>query len=163
MIRKCLTCNKEFDAPKGSVKKGYGKYCSSKCAALGRWKEPTEKMKEALLETQKIAWKSRIGSTHSNKTKLTISKSRKGKCLREDNPKWSGGIQTYRKMVALDKCSLCGSNNNLIVHHQDKNRRNNSLENLVVLCTKCHCKVHNHYNRWEDKNARWLINNFFLI
>lgn len=30
-----------------------------------------------------------------------------------------------------------------------KNRHDNRLSNLQVLCTKCHCAVHEHYNRWN--------------
>jgi hypothetical protein len=40
------------------------------------------------------------------------------------------------------KCELCGSRNGrLEIHHKDKNRKNNSPENLILLCSKCHAKL----------------------
>lgn len=42
------------------------------------------------------------------------------------------------------KCSVCGFSNILAleVHHIDKNRDNNSIENLKVLCANCHRITH---------------------
>lgn len=42
------------------------------------------------------------------------------------------------------KCNKCGNEDKdvLQVHHRDKNRDNNSLENLEVLCANCHIKEH---------------------
>ena len=41
------------------------------------------------------------------------------------------------------KCSVCGETENQIdVHHKDKNRKNNKIENLQVLCASCHTKLH---------------------
>lgn len=43
-----------------------------------------------------------------------------------------------------DKCAICESNENLEVHHIDKNRQNNNPENLLTVCEKCHQRIHNH-------------------
>lgn len=54
MHKICLTCKKEFEAPKASIKKGYGKFCSSKC--YGIWKigmEWSNAQKEKLSEIAK--------------------------------------------------------------------------------------------------------------
>jgi len=58
------------------------------------------------------------------------------------------GFYDYRK-IAFDfyesKCYDCGYNEYkelLQVHHKDLNRRNNSVENLQILCPNCHMKVH---------------------
>jgi len=40
------------------------------------------------------------------------------------------------------KCEKCLSTSNLIVHHKDANRRNNTLDNFEVLCKSCHAIVH---------------------
>ena len=41
------------------------------------------------------------------------------------------------------KCSICGQIEGQIdVHHKDKNRKNNKLENLNVLCASCHRRLH---------------------
>ena len=53
--------------------------------------------------------------------------------------------------VVLDKykrrCAICGTDTRLVVHHVDGNGRNstfpnNELENLMVLCRRCHRKIH---------------------
>lgn len=41
------------------------------------------------------------------------------------------------------KCSICVEMEGQIdVHHKDKNRKNNTIENLQVLCASCHAKIH---------------------
>ena len=42
------------------------------------------------------------------------------------------------------RCQVCGSDRRkLHVYHLDKNRQNNDLKNLMVLCQSCHFKLHN--------------------
>jgi hypothetical protein len=47
------------------------------------------------------------------------------------------------------KCQVCNSPEKLCVHHKDgkgtgfpRERKNNSMENLVLLCNSCHMKIH---------------------
>ncbi len=53
-------------------------------------------------------------------------------------------------------CKTCGGVENLIIHHIDGNNGrngkelNNKIENLVILCRKCHPKYH---NRWGLKEV----------
>ena len=42
------------------------------------------------------------------------------------------------------QCSDCWSLSLLQVHHIDKDKKNNSLDNLVCLCFYCHAKYHKH-------------------
>ena len=39
-------------------------------------------------------------------------------------------------------CVICSKTTKLCVHHIDKNRQNNTLENLATLCSSCHGKIH---------------------
>ena len=74
---------------------------------------------------------------------------REGTFSLEKNPRWKGGISSYSKL-AIDyhgpHCMECGLENldyhNLHVHHKDSNRLHNLLENLEVLCAKCHSHKH---------------------
>lgn len=63
----------------------------------------------------------------------------------EKNPAYKSGIANYSKVGFAHygrKCNRCGSEKNLLVHHQDEDRTNNAIENLEVLCKGCHQKHH---------------------
>jgi 5-methylcytosine-specific restriction endonuclease McrA len=156
MIKRiCRNCQKLFEVWPYQIKDGGGNYCSSKCLAIGKWKHPTERMIRHIRKAQRIAWKKRIGMKHTKKTKKLISDNRKGKALKEKNSRWNGGIGSYRKYIKIEKCEGCGSKQKLLyVHHKDKNRHNNLLENLKVLCPKCHYKEHEGFNRWKKYAKR---------
>ena len=47
-------------------------------------------------------------------------------------------------------CEICGGNFRLGLHHKDRNRTNNSPENLQTLCPTCHTRLH-----WEENKAPW--------
>lgn len=40
------------------------------------------------------------------------------------------------------RCECCHSFFNLVLHHIDENRTNNTYDNFKVLCTSCHAIVH---------------------
>lgn len=48
--------------------------------------------------------------------------------------------QKYRKFH--NECEKCSSSLDLLVHHIDHNRNNNTLENFQVVCTSCHALIH---------------------
>ena len=65
----------------------------------------------------------------------------------KSHPNWNDGISLYRTKAikaygAL--CAACNYNNEnvLIVHHIDENRKNNAIENLIVLCPTHHVEIH---------------------
>ena len=68
----------------------------------------------------------------------------------ENHFKWTGGCRTTARTMAIrygfnmEKCSICKSLGLTVVHHVDENFRNNSLENLRILCHKCHNQLHGH-------------------
>lgn len=71
--------------------------------------------------------------------------------LPEIMPEHYGKSNKYRRIAYIHKgfikCELCGYNEFtkvLEVHHKDRNRKNNKVENLQVLCPTCH-RVE-HYN-----------------
>ena len=51
--------------------------------------------------------------------------------------------------VIINQCSKCGkmrkSKQPLTIHHKDGDFTNNALENLEVLCKKCHTKIHKRF------------------
>ena len=40
------------------------------------------------------------------------------------------------------KCVTCGSTDNLELHHTDRDHKNNALQNIQLLCRKCHAKTY---------------------
>ncbi len=63
----------------------------------------------------------------------------------ENNPAYLNGIGCYRKR-ALDAfgavCQRCASTRFIVVHHKDRDRTHNDLDNLEVLCRRCHNDEH---------------------
>ena len=51
-------------------------------------------------------------------------------------------FENYQHMCANDKCGYDDYDELLDVHHIDMNRMNNNLENLIILCVRCHYAIH---------------------
>ena len=60
------------------------------------------------------------------------------------NGRFIDGTQStaYRKMVAKDRCAMCVTADNLLIHHMDGVHTNNTPSNLQVLCSPCHSSLH---------------------
>jgi uncharacterized protein YlaI len=52
-----------------------------------------------------------------------------------------------RYPIDKDKCYFCQKEEKLFVHHIDFNRLNNNPENLIVLCSNCHRRLHQILNK----------------
>lgn len=72
----------------------------------------------------------------------------------EKNPNWQGGksyepysidwTETLKRAIRERDnyiCQFCNQYGN-IVHHKDKNKLNCNPENLIIVCIKCHNKIH---------------------
>lgn len=74
-------------------------------------------------------------------------------CMRKSYVKKDGG-QLYtpahksaREIMYLigqreKVCELCGATKSIDVHHKDGDYKNNSLDNLMIVCRSCHMKLH---------------------
>lgn len=83
---------------------------------------------------------------------------------KEQKSNWKGGCssKSYRKIAFEElglpmECMSCGETT-VAVHHNDKNRSNNTKENLEIYCRSCHTTYHNRNgdNGWSILNKRYI-------
>ena len=60
----------------------------------------------------------------------------------------ASGRKTAQRRVKMVECNRCQSKKNLQRHHIDRNPRNNSAENIEVLCQTCHKDDHMKDGTW---------------
>jgi len=91
--------------------------------------------------------------TEESRKRLSLSK------LGHRNPNWQGGprypVFDYLKELCatgqLTTCELCGKKGKLEIHHLDKNVENDTFENQMWICHKCHSITHKRgYNFWAS-------------
>lgn len=104
-----------------------------------------------------------IASSGSPDEKTTCSYSCSNTFFRsgKNHPNWKDSGTDYRKTALASyphRCNRCGYDKYvevLTVHHINRNRTDNSLENLEVLCWNCHEEEHflAGDGRWTSKNC----------
>ena len=99
------------------------KYCSTKCASAQgsySWRVRTGKIKNPGVGSGGNQWGT-------------------------DNHMYKTGIGTFQKVAKAaygEICNRCKSTDKIVVHHIDEDRKNNKVDNLEVLCKKCHQEHH---------------------
>jgi len=106
-----------------------------------------------------------LGKSHSLKSRLKISKNRKGKCKGEKHSNWKGGISPEEMLIRTsleyrlwklevykkDKgvCQICDkrcNNKDIVAHHKkafkDYIELRFKVSNGITLCRSCHAKLH---------------------
>ena len=63
------------------------------------------------------------------------------------NHRYKDGLSHYRENYCrahpgTPSCVACGSTKNVVIHHIDRDRKNNQMDNLIALCRCCHAQVH---------------------
>ena len=146
-IYTCDHCGKEYKKQKRQAEgKPSEHFCSASCQA-----NETSRVQLICDHCSALFYRS--------KSKLLNSRSGKMFCCREckdiaqsymeeiQPDHYGTGEGNYRARALKhygNSCKLCGYTieDALEVHHIDKNRDNNDLDNLVVLCCNCHTLVH---------------------
>lgn len=151
----CKNCGKVFQLRRCNVAEGRGLYCSIKCSsedrkktfdtalALERWTagDSVPAVARAVGTTKHIIerWIKSLG--------LYEPRHAKGDQVHT----WKGGVKITAKHYtqvraiagnACERCSYDACPDILEVHHKDRNRKNNRLENLELLCPNCHAIEH---------------------
>ncbi len=139
--RTCLVCEKIFYAKPSIIKKGHARYCSRYCASIIRIGKPN------------LAW---LGKHHTEKAKKKISKNN-ARLSGKNNHRWQGGqhkntngyIMVYkpthpfakqnyvrRSRIVAEKALGRYLEPNEIVHHINKTRDDDRIENLFIFETR---------------------------
>jgi len=67
-------------------------------------------------------------------------------CPNRKRKRKAHGITKLFRKVKKENCEICGfipvNSCQLDIHHQDENKKNNSLNNLQTLCANCHRLIH---------------------
>jgi hypothetical protein len=147
----CRRCGREFHVKPSWLKKGFGVYCSRKCHHQASRKGKTVLCHNCGAESYrqpKELHKSKSGKFFCSKSCQT--RWRNQLYVGKKHKNFRTGEASYRAVMERSGvpkiCRLCRTEDArvLAVHHIDKNRQNNKLENLAWLCHNCHFLVH-HY------------------
>lgn len=147
---KCIICGKDFYVKQSHFKIGWGKYCSKECQFHGQ--KTGKKVQcgycgKTIYKSKRDIRRSKSGKNFCNKSchcAWQNSNNRVGSLA----PNWNGGEYIYRDLMKKNSikpiCSNCGVEDTrvIVVHHKDKNRKNNKIENLQWLCRNCHYIIH---------------------
>ena len=153
----CKACKKKFQTKPSHIKLGWGKFCSKTCATTASKKG--KRVHCAVCNKEVYRSLRDIGRSESSKYfcgKSCQTLWRNQLYSGDNHSNFKHGTASYRekmKRSGIKKvCTLCKTNDFrvLAVHHIDKNRKNNSIENLAYLCHNCHHLVHR-YPQERDK------------
>jgi hypothetical protein len=145
----CKHCSKRFGAPKHIIAYGRGMYCSKACDGSSK-----KNRLACVCPVCQIGFERQMSHTKKSKSGLffcsrkckEFAQSLEGNCqeIRPDHFGVGLGRHDYRARAIKrygPKCMECGYSQDgllLDVHHKDRNRDNNVVENLEVLCVWCH-------------------------
>jgi 5-methylcytosine-specific restriction endonuclease McrA len=155
----CQHCGKAFEARKADVKRGFAKYCSFACSGLAcKARRKAQQVPNLVCAWCKANFYRQPGRAGKNSRSGLSFCSRQCKDqaqqlggLSEIQPDHYGTLDTTKeyRLIAFrhlpNRCNRCGYDKFpavLEVHHQDRNRENNKLENLEILCPTCHEEHH---------------------
>jgi hypothetical protein len=146
----CVVCNKPIYKRPSQIKNNKGKvFCGKECYGKFCRKElPCLVCGKLILSGANKKTCSRICSNKHRagiKYKLQVPRKDKVKAYK---------VLKLRLLQARGKsCERCGYDKYEIlqIHHKDKNRKNNDLENLELICPNCHFEGHYLEKSWLKK------------
>ena len=147
------------------IKAGWGKYCSKKCQNQAQRNGvfvPCAFCEEKVYRTKSDSEHSKSGFFFCGKSCLAKWKNQ-NVIIGEKHPSWKHGENAYRNIMKRKGgkavCIGCGITKFeiLLVHHKDRNRKNNRIDNLVWLCHNCHFLEHRYDNRRKTNSMEALV------
>lgn len=155
----CVTCKKEFKRKPSLIRRGGGQFCSNACHYVASRTGQNVQCGTCGKEIYRKPRLLRMAKTKNyfcNKSCQTIW--RNNVYSGPNHKSWKHGRSSAASRSALTRtmrekiCELCRTKDVrlLAVHHVDRNRANNSADNLAWLCHNCHFLVH-HYDVGRDR------------
>jgi len=145
----CCVCNKPVYRRPLNLKVSGGRvYCSQACYGISCRKEVSCKQCGTKILASKCA---------KTCSRACANKQRAGITYNGRRPKDNVVTQRILKVRLLEQrgklCERCGYDKYQIlqVHHKDRNRQHNSLENLELICPNCHFEEHLLEKSWLNK------------
>jgi 5-methylcytosine-specific restriction endonuclease McrA len=157
ILKDCLNCSKKFETETRYITRGQGKFCSQSCSSSYAAKRKSEARKDNCICSycSKTFYKAPSKIKNKSNTHYCCrehkDKAQRLGGVKEIQPNHYGtgsGAHSYRIKafrILENQCNRCGwkqYKSILVVHHKDRNRRNNSIDNLEILCPNCHSIEH---------------------
>jgi len=162
----CLQCSKEIHYLPSRDKYGGRKFCSTECAVSFRTNPIVKNClicnKEIFLTPSKI--KHGRGKYCSMKCSHEAQKGPNGTRAKHGY----GIFKKFSQSIENKKCELCKSEKQIDLHHKDGDKFNNKKsENWILLCRKCHLRLHSLIKKFDitpedalkilEKNKLWEL------
>lgn len=149
---KCSVCEKPiYRRPKQIINAQTGLFCSTNCNGISQRKEtPCIVCGKLIL----------AGLHKKTCSRSCANKNRTGVRYKIGRPKDKVKSQQALKLRLLEKrgkaCERCCYNKFEIlqIHHKDRNKHNNNLNNLEILCPNCHYEDHFLEKSWLKTNKK---------
>ena len=144
---KCSICNKKIYRRPKEIESGQV-FCSVRCAGIGCRKEkPCAICKKPILSSLNKKTCSRAcANIQRTGIKYHLGSPR-------DKVKYQKGLKLRLLKERGHKCEKCNYSKYEIlqVHHKDRNRNHNELNNLELICPNCHYEEHFLEKSWLRK------------
>lgn len=142
----CSVCGTKIYRRPGQLAQSGGRaFCKQACYGLTLRKEhPCVVCKKPILASANKKTCSR-SCANVNRTGINYHTG-----ARKDKVQYQRGLKMRLLQIRKPVCERCeyGKYEILNVHHKDRNRQNNDLENLELLCPNCHSEEHYLENNW---------------
>lgn len=155
ITKNCNNCGKDFQADSREVNRGNAKFCSRTCANNSKKGIKVQRKSNCTCAQCKVEFYRRPSKSSSKSGLYFCSRACKDKAQRIGGIKeiqpfhYSNSLKEYRLLVerevGITHCNRCGYKEFpqiLQVHHKDRDRKNNDISNLEVLCPNCHSLEH---------------------
>lgn len=166
MQTNCLYCGTEFYVKPSRFKKGWGKFCSIPCS--NSFTKTIDQIPNVTCSYCNVEFYKKPSSLINSKSGLYFCcrqhkdyAQRIGGIVDIQPEHYKNGEGSYRKLALRllpNECVKCGYKKIveiLQVHHKDKDRSNNKIGNLEIICPTCHHEFHflDHSASWRNYKA----------